>query len=339
MTRSDLAKIYEANSEPGPRIVPAKVLPIPRDVDPEMAQAIAAPYADFQGIGQMDADAWRSITQKFSQTRLPQLKSLQESLGISIEPTTVAGVKAFTVTPKEISESHRNQLVLHLHGGGFVFGAGEVGTSGATLLAAYGGYKVLSVDYRMPPDHPFPAGVTDALEVYKAVIGETDPQRVAVEGVSAGANILLSLMLRIREEGLPMPGAISPNTPVADLTWNGDSFSTNEWVDNVLATTRGYLDSVAELYSAGHHRTDPFISPAYGDFHGFPPGIMITGTRDILLSSTIAVHRKLRRAGIDAELNVYEGQSHSQYSFAPSSPTTKEIYQEISLFFDKHLKI
>jgi acetyl esterase/lipase len=190
----------------------------------------------------------------------------------------------------------------------------------------------------MPPDHPFPAGVDDAVAVYKAVIEETDPRRIAVEGISAGANIFLSLMLRIKQEGLPMPGAISPNTPVADLTWEGDSFHTNEWVDNVIPTTHGYLENVAKLYSGEHERTDPFISPAYGDFHVFPPGIMTTGTRDILLSSTIAVHRKLRRAGINAELNVYEGQSHSQYSFAPSCPTTKEIYKDISAFFDKHLQ-
>jgi epsilon-lactone hydrolase len=339
VTDSSLRAIYEANRKPGPRAVPAKVLPIPRDVDPEMAEAIAAPYDDFDALEGLDADGWRAAAQKLSEILLPQVVQLREALGVSVEQAIIGGVNAYIVTPKDIPERHRNKLVIHFHGGGFLLGAGEVGASGAILFAAYGGYKVISVDYRMPPDHPFPAAVDDALAVYRVVIAGTDPRCIAVEGGSAGGNILLSLMLRIKQEGLPMPAAIAPNTPEADLTWNGDSFHTNEWADNVLVTpTRGYLDGGAKLYAAGHDLTDPFISPAYGDFHGFPPGIMVTGTRDLLLSPTIMVHRKLRRAGIDAELHVYEGQSHSQYLFAPRSETTREIYGDIARFFDKYLK-
>ncbi len=126
--------------------MPAKVLPIPRDVDPQIAEAIAAPYATFAPQMELDDDGWRSMTKRFSDAGLPKLGALREALGVTIEPTVVGGVKALVVMPREIPEHHRNQLVIHFHGGGFVFGAGEVGTSGATLLAAYGGYKVLSVD-------------------------------------------------------------------------------------------------------------------------------------------------------------------------------------------------
>lgn len=337
MKTDDLAHIYKANSKPGPRTVPAKVLPIPEDVDPEMAEAIAAPYAAFNLLEDLDDDGWRTVVKEFSANWLPLVLQLKEALGVSLEPTNVGGVQAFILTPREIPEHHRDQLVIHLHGGGHIFGAGEVGTNGAMLLAAHGGYKVLSVDYRMPPDHPFPAAVDDALAVYKAVIADTDPRRIAVEGTSAGGNILLSLMLRIKQEGLPMPAAISPNTPGADLTWNGDSFHLNEWVDNVITTTHGYLAGIRRLYAAGHDLSDPFLSPLYGDYHGFPPGILVTGTRDFLLSTTIKVHRKLRQAGLDAQLHVYEGQSHAQFLFNPLSATTREIYKEISLFFDKYL--
>lgn len=330
-------QIIEANSNAGLRMVPAKTLPIPRDVDAEIAAAIAAPYGDLAKLAGLDADGWRAATRQFAETLGPMVAQLGQAMGVSVEPVTVGATKAYMVTPREVPERHRDDLIIHFHGGGWVFGAGEVGTSGAMMLAAYGGYKVLSVDYRMPPDHPFPAAVDDALAVYKAVIAQTDPKNIAIEGVSAGANILLSLMLRIKEEGLPMPAAISPNTPGADLTWNGDSFHTNEWVDNVIPTTSGYLESVAQLYAGGRDLADPLISPLYGDFDGFPPAVLVSGTRDILLSSTIKVHRKLRQAGVDARLHVYEGQSHSQYSFAPTAPTTREIYGEISTFFDAYL--
>ncbi len=133
------------------------------------------------------------------------------------------------------------------------------------------------------------------------------------------------------------PAAIAPGTPWADLTDTGDTYGSNEWVDNVLVTWDGWLGRAAALYAAGRDLRDPQLSPIYGDFPDFPPTILTSGTRDLFLSNTVRTHRKLRRAGVEAELNVYEGQSHAQYMGNVDAPETREAFTDIARFFDAHL--
>ena len=133
------------------------------------------------------------------------------------------------------------------------------------------------------------------------------------------------------------PTAIAPGTPWSDLTETGDTYKTNEWLDNVLVSWHGWLGHAAELYANGHDPKDPQLSPIYGDFSGFPPAILTSGTRDLFLSLTVLTHRKLRRAGVEAELQVFEGVSHAQYYLDPFTPESKEAFTEIARFFDKHL--
>jgi acetyl esterase/lipase len=124
---------------------------------------------------------------------------------------------------------------------------------------------------------------------------------------------------------------------MSDLSNTGDSFHTNAMVDNVLVAPGMNCDQRAALYANGRDLKDPMLSPVYGDLHGFPPAILTSGTRDLLLSSTIRVHRKLRQAGVEAVLQVFEGQSHAQYMRDANAPETREAFDEIALFFDKHL--
>src|SRR6185437_7434128 len=147
----------------------------------------------------------------------------------------------------------------------------------------------------------------------------------------------LAMVLRAKDEHLPLPAAIAPGTPWSDLTDTGDSYKTNEWVDNILVTWNGWLGDAAKLYAGRHDLKEPYLSPIYGDFHGFPPAILTTGTRALFLSNTVRTHRKLRRAGVEADLNVYEGQSHAEYYVDPDAPETKEAMTDIANFFDKHL--
>jgi acetyl esterase/lipase len=124
---------------------------------------------------------------------------------------------------------------------------------------------------------------------------------------------------------------------MSDATKTGDSFYTNEKVDNILVSRDGFCDAATIIYAHGHDLKDPLISPVYGDMHGFPPTILTTGTRDLLLSNTVRVHRKLRRAGVEATLQVYEGMSHAQYEFDDTMPESKEAFGEIASFFETHL--
>jgi monoterpene epsilon-lactone hydrolase len=124
---------------------------------------------------------------------------------------------------------------------------------------------------------------------------------------------------------------------MADLTEDGDSFHTNAMLDNVLIAPASSCDARARLYANGHDLKDPLLSPIYGDMHGMPPAILTTGTRDLLLSNTVRVHRKLRQAGVEAALQVFEGMAHAQYSRDPDAPESREAFEEIARFLEKHL--
>jgi monoterpene epsilon-lactone hydrolase len=241
------------------------------------------------------------------------------------------------VTPENIPPENQNRLLVHMHGGCYVFSPGEAGTREAIFMAGFGRFKIISVDYRMPPDHPYPAALDDAMTVWKAAVKMADPKNIAIFGSSAGGALTLSMVLRAKKENLPLPAAIAPGTPMSDLTNAGDSFHTNAMLDNVLVAPNAACDAGAGMYANGHDLKDPMLSPVYGDMSGFPPAILTTGTRDLLLSSTVRVHRKLRQAGVEALLEVYEAQSHAQFMRDPSAPETKEAFEEIAQFFDKHL--
>jgi epsilon-lactone hydrolase len=160
---------------------------------------------------------------------------------------------------------------------------------------------------------------------------------MAIFGTSAGGAMTLSMVLRAKQEKLALPGAIAPGTPMSDLTGSGDSFRTNAMLDNVLVAYGASCDARAALYANGHDLKDPLLSPVYGDMHGFPPAILTTGTRDLLLSNTVRVHRKLRQAGVEAVLQVFEGESHAQYMRDITAPETAEAFGEIARFLDQHL--
>jgi acetyl esterase/lipase len=147
----------------------------------------------------------------------------------------------------------------------------------------------------------------------------------------------LALMLRAKAEGVPLPAAIAPGTPWSDLTETGDSYKTNEWLDNILVSYNGYLVHAARLYAHGHDLKDPQLSQIYGDFHGLPPAILTSGTRDLFLSNTVRTHRKLREAGVEAQLQVFEGMSHAYYTIDPFTPEAREAFDEIGLFLSAHL--
>jgi len=205
------------------------------------------------------------------------------------------------------------------------------------MMAGFAGFKVISVDYRMPPDFPFPAALDDAVAVYRELLKTTKAERIGVLGSSAGGSLTLTMLMRARTEHLPMPGAIALGTPTVDLSKTGDSLFTNAMVDNTIGTQDGFLHATALLYANGRDLKDPLLSPIYGDVSGFPPAILTSGTRDLYLSNTVRMHRKLRAAGVEAALQVWEGQSHLQYIMDITAPETKEYHGEVARFLDLHL--
>jgi epsilon-lactone hydrolase len=331
-----LTTLMAQNSLP-PRDMPARKIPVPDTVSPQMQKLIAAPLSPTWNVIPKTAEEWKAQVAAGAAATMRAIPALLEKLGVKIEPVTIGGVKAYMVTPRSVPPENVNRLLVHVHGGCYVSGPGESGTTEAILMAGFGHFKIISVDYRMPPDHPYPAALDDAMAVWKAAVKMADPKKMAIFGSSAGGALTLSMVLRAKQDHLPLPAAIAPGTPMADLTNSGDTFRTNAMLDNVLVAPDASCDKRAALYTNGHDLKDPMLSPLYGDMHGFPPAILTTGTRDLLLSNTVRVHRKLRQAGVEASLQVYEGQSHAQYSRDVDAPETKEAFEEIAHFFDKHL--
>ena len=326
-----------ALAEDGVRHLPAHDVPVPSTVSPAMAALIRAPLQPTWNEHPKNAQEWKALIDTRAAAVLATLPALRARLGVKVEPTTIAGVKAFLVTPDTIAEANRDRLLVHVHGGGYVFFPGESGTREAILMAVYGLVKVISIDYRMPPDAPYPAAMDDAMAVWREVVKTHDPNKLAIFGTSTGGGMTLAMVLRAKTEGLPLPAATAPGTPWSDMTKTGDTFFTNEKVDNILVSNDGWLGDAAKLYANGHDLKDPQLSPVYGDLSGFPPTILTSGTRDLFLSNTVRVHRKLRQAGVVADLHVFEGQSHAQYAGDPDAPETKEHFGELTAFFDKYL--
>jgi monoterpene epsilon-lactone hydrolase len=320
------------------RQVPARLLPVPDTVSPAMQAAIGAPLWPFWNIHPKSADEWKGFVQQLADQTLKMIPQLREKSGVRVEPTTIAGVKAFMVTPRDLAEANRERILVHVHGGGYVLNPGEAGTPEAIMMAAAGRIRVVSVDYRMPPEFPYPAAMDDAMAVYRDIVRTTPAKKIGIFGSSTGGGMTLAMVLRAKQEGLPPPAAIAPAAPWSDMTKTGDTYFANEMVDNILVSNDGWLGDAANLYANGHDLKDPMLLPVYGDLRGFPPTILTSGTRDLFLSNTVRVHRKLRAAGVVADLIVFEGQSHVQYLFAPDAPEAQEYYAEVSAFFDKHLE-
>ncbi|MCH7816143.1 MAG: alpha/beta hydrolase fold domain-containing protein [Proteobacteria bacterium] len=321
--------------------IDSRSLPAPAAASDILRTSIAntpAPNVGARSQHPQTVAAWEALIAGADAAQTIPLENLEQMFGVSIEQDEIAGVNVYHVTPNEISPEHSNHLFLYLHGGAYVVGGGDASVMEAARIASAAGIRALSIDYRMPPAHPFPAAVDDSIAVYKEVLKTHEAGALAIGGTSAGSGLAFAAVHQMKSLDLPVPGAIYGGTPWADLTKTGDTLFTHEGIDRVIVSYDGLLAGAAALYADGHDMKDPLISPLYGDFDGFPPTFLISGTRDMLLSDTVRSHRKLRAAGVIADLHVYEGLSHAGYMFDFSSPESQDMYSELSRFLKTHLK-
>jgi acetyl esterase/lipase len=280
-------------------------------------------------------EEWKALSEhsvSSEQASAQELALLRARFGVSVVPQMMGGVHCYIVTPTSIQPKNRNRLIVNLHHGGFIWGGGQSGTEWAIELAGLMGYRVLVVDYRLLPDHPFPAALDDAVTVWKEVIKATKPSNIAVLGGSAGGGLVLSLIQRAKSDRLPLPRAVVSISPAADLSKTGDSYYTNAGVDGTVVYD-GFWETVFKFYANGRDLRDPAISPVYGDFKGFPPTYLVTGTRDLFLSDTVRVQRKLLQAGVSTQLEVLEGLPHPGFLMV-DIPEVRDMYSHVAQFID-----
>jgi epsilon-lactone hydrolase len=160
---------------------------VPTTASPELQATIAAPYrVPNWNANPKNAAEWKQLINGLAVAGASARREVREKLGITMEPTVIGGVNAFILSPKEMPPANRNRLLVHVHGGGYVYNPGEAGTGEAALMAGYGGFKVISIDYRMPPDHPYPAAMDDAMAVWREAVKLADPRKMAIFGTSTG---------------------------------------------------------------------------------------------------------------------------------------------------------
>jgi acetyl esterase/lipase len=249
---------------------------------------------------------------------------------VGVTRVDIAGRTAEWVTATE----ETNKVILYFHGGGFFMSSPKEHRPLIWRLARATSRRVLAVDYRKAPDHEFPAWLDDALATYEYALSEgIAPADIVVSGDSAGGNIALALMHRLRREKLPLPEALVLFSPWADLECHGKTYRTKKRRD---AMFNG--DSVRELGSfltRGRDARDPEISPIHGDFTGFPRMLVFAGSTEVFLDDARTVVRRAAAAGVDAKLYVYRHMPHVFPMFAKLVPRAKDAFPIIQAFVDR----
>ena len=226
-----------------------------------------------------------------------------------------------------------DRVILYLHGGGYTAGGLDYAKGFGALLAAQTHVTVLCIAYRLAPEHKFPAAQDDAMDAYQYLLDSGyAPDKIAVAGESAGGGLALSLVLRLRDEGKPLPTCIVAISPWADLTLSGSSYNNNVRLDPTLI--RESLAYYVIAYAAGHE-DEAYVSPVLGDFAKFPPTLLFAGSDEILLSDAKTVYKRLKKAGVDTKLVVEEGMWHVYPLYG--TPEGKKALSEMALFLRSRL--
>lgn len=272
-----------------------------------------------------DIAAWQALQEHVNSQYAVALKGATEQFSSDVETLIIGQTQIHVATPD--SPIRSNCACIDLHGGALLFGGGDACRIGAQQQAARHGVSCYSVDYRLPPMHPYPAALDDCLEAYRYVLGKHSPSDIVLVGRSAGGNLALAMLLRGRDEGLPMPAGLVLLSPEIDLTESGDSFHTNRYLDVMLPLP---LMTINRLYAGGADLAHPYLSPLFGKFEGLPRTFLQTGTRDLFLSNAARLHRGLRRAGVPVELFLGEGMPHG--GFMGGTVEDEELLEEIQSF-------
>lgn len=275
-----------------------------------------------------DHDGWRQLQAVVAQNYTSANTGQADALRANLHTITVESATVHVATPP----GHTPFAYIDLHGGALVFGGGENCRIAAGKQADLHNLMCYGIDYRMPPDHPYPAALDDCVATYRHVLKHHAPEHIVIGGRSAGGNLATAMVLRARDEGLPMPAALVLLSPEVDLTESGDSFHVNRTVDVVLPMP---LMSTNLLYANGADLSHPYLSPLFGDLAGFPPTFLQSGTRDLFLSNTVRMHRALRQAQVPAVLHVFEAMPHGGFMGAPEDA---ELAAEVAAFVREHLR-
>lgn len=251
--------------------------------------------------------------------------------GVTREEATLAGRPCQTFTPEGATGG---ETLLYFHGGGYVMGSPTSHAALTARLALASGARVVSFDYRMAPEHPFPAAVEDGLAAYKALLDQgVAPEKIAIGGDSAGGGLTFATLLKARDAGLPMPASAIGLSPWTDLTGASETYKSRADADPMI--TAAGITEIAGVYLAGKPATDPLASPLLGDLKGLPPILIQVGDAEVLLDDSRSFEKKARAAGVDCSLQVWDRMIHVWHAFFPILPEGEQAIVQLGDFLKK----
>jgi len=308
-----------------------RVVPMPTTVSPEAQTWLESlthttPGPETLAERRARTDAWRAQDSAEARKLYP----------VNVEEAITAGVRTDIITPMTMPAENKSRVLINLHGGGFNSDSGSL--IEGVPISNLAKIKVVSVYYRLAPENPFPAAVDDVVAVYKELRKTYKPHSIGVFGTSAGAILTCEVTVKLKQLGLPLPGALGVFSSLADFSRPGDSrqlFTLNGFPGQLQPVDPQHLPD--NEYVGKTDRKDPVLSPLFADLHNWPPSLLVTSTRDLLLSDTAIFHRALLRAGDDSQLMVFEALPHAfWYHF--QLPETREALEIMAKFFDQKVE-
>lgn len=322
---------------PDPPVRPVPPLPVSSWASPEAHQAYGKlasepPQPDFHG----DVAAMRKWNGEREQQRLDDALA---RYSVDITSATMGGVPVEIVTPKAgIATENRTRVLINLHGGGFMWGAGAGALSEAVPIAATGRVTVVTVDYRMAPEHKFPAASEDVASVFGSLLGRYPPSNIGLYGCSAGGILAAEAVAWFQKHNLPTPGAIATLCGTGAEV-DGDSGYFAAWAAGQPIPAGGKPLHLVDLpYFQGVDPHDPLVFPieSRAVLAKFPPTLLLAGNRDFTASSLTVMHRRLHEANVESELFLFDGLWHA-FVMDSTLPESREAYHIIWDFFDRNL--
>ncbi len=262
------------------------------------------------------------------------MSELRVSDDIRCIPVDAGGVQAEWIVPPSAAAE---RVLLYLHGGGYVLCSVSTHRDLISRIARAAGVRGLGVDYRLAPEHPFPAAVEDAITAYRWLVSHgTAPGRIAIAGDSAGGGLTLATLVALLDAGDPLPAAAVCLSPWVDLEGTGASFSAKVAADPFVR--KEMIEFLAQQYLGGSDARTPLAAPLYADLHGLPPLLIQVGTAEILLDDATRIADRAKAAGVEVSLEVWDDMIHVWQLFAPLLPEGQQAIERIGSFIREHMR-
>jgi acetyl esterase/lipase len=322
--------------------MPAFDLPVSVFMSDEARRAFIKMHREPLPIDASSPEKFRETTQRYYWQ--PLLQRARARYAVEIADERIAGVPVAIVTPKEgVATGKQDRVLINVHGGSFMIGAGIGGLVESIPIAAATGTRIITINYRLTPEHRFPAASEDVLAVYKELLKKYSATNIGMYGCSAGGILTTQTVARLLKEHLPLPAAIGLFCAGGDPRYAGDSRYFTPPLDGSGAPPPSTPNPPSLLFGYSSYLSqadldNPLAAPALSveTLARFPPTLLVTGTRGYELSSVVYVHSQLIKAGVDADLHVWDGLWHG-FHYDVELPESREVFAITAKFFDKHL--